>query len=312
MDLRQLQMFKTVAELGGFTKAGTRLFVSHSAISRQIKLLEEELHSELFVRTGRDVILTEAGRILLAHAEAILKQLEEARQHVLDVAPSLHRVHVGTSTTTLSFFLPPVLKKFRSHYPKLPLLITTGMADVLLEEIRSGVIDIGLISLPFESRGLTAQLLYREEFGLAVGSRHPLAKKRSVRAYELENLPVILYPPGSAFRRVLEKFFREIELTPFVAFELENEEAIEKAVIGGEGISFLSMHRASNDLLRILRVLKHPLYREVALAHRATGGQLPEHLSCFVQLCKDRARLSSRNGVAAIAQKQEAEGPYDS
>ena len=75
MDLRQLQMFKTVAELGGFTKAGAKLFVSHSAISRQIKLLEDELHSPLFARTARQVTLTEAGRVLLPYAEAILNQV---------------------------------------------------------------------------------------------------------------------------------------------------------------------------------------------------------------------------------------------
>ena len=119
MDLRQLQMFKTVAELGGFTKAGTKLFVSHSAISRQIKLLEDELHSPLFLRSGKQVILTEAGRVLLPYAETILSQVADASQSVIDVAQSaLRRVHVGTSTTTLSFFLPRILERFKSCYPK--------------------------------------------------------------------------------------------------------------------------------------------------------------------------------------------------
>lgn len=312
MDLRQLQMFKTVAELGGFTKAGTKLFVSHSAISRQIKLLEDELHSPLFVRTGTQVILTEAGRVLLPYAEAILNQVADASQRVLDVSQSPpRRVHLGTSTTTLSFFLPPILAKFRSCYPKLPLLITTGLADTILGEIRGGTIDIGLVALPFEVRGLTVQPLYREEFVVAVGSRHPLAKKRSVRPRELENLPLILYPSGSGFRRALDNFFREVGLSPVVRLEVENEEAMENAAIDGVGIAFLSKHRASRDKLHILRVLEHPLYREVAFVHQTRGGRLPEHLSRFLQLCMDRVRSSSRAFIPPVGQDQEAAVPRD-
>src|SRR5689334_5063049 len=120
MDLRQLQMFKTVAELGGFTKAGTKLFVAHSAISRQIKFVEDELQSPLFARTSKQVTLTKAGRVLLPYAEAILKQVADASRRVLDLSQSpLRRLHIGTSTTTLSFFLPTILEKFRSCYPKL-------------------------------------------------------------------------------------------------------------------------------------------------------------------------------------------------
>lgn len=219
MDLRQLLMFKAVAELGGFTKAGTKLFVSHSAISRQIKLLEDELQSPLFVRKGKSGPLTEAGRVLLPYAEAILNQVANARHHVLDLAQSaLPCVHISTSTTTLSLFLPPVLEKFRCCYPKLRLSITTGLANTILEQIRSGAIDIGLIALPFEMRGLAVRPLYREEFIVAVGNRHPLTKKRSVRPRELENLPLILYPRGSGFRRALDNFFYELGLFPTVRY----------------------------------------------------------------------------------------------
>jgi len=295
MDLRQLQMFKTVAELGSFTKAGTKLFVSHSAISRQIKLLEDELHSPLFARTAKQVTLTKAGRVLLPYAEAILNQVADASQRVMDISQSpLRRLHIGTSTTTLSFFLPPILEKFRSCYSKLPLLITTGLADAILEEIRAGTIDVGLVALPFEVGGLTVQPLYREEFVIAVRNGHPLTKKRSVRPQELEKLPLILYSKGSAFRRALDNFFLKAGLSPEVHLELENEEAMEKAVIDGVGVSFLSRHRASRANLHFLRVTGHRLHRDVAFVYQSRAGHLPEHLSRFHQLCKERVRSSPR------------------
>jgi DNA-binding transcriptional LysR family regulator len=310
MDLRQLQMFKSVAELGGFTRAGTKLFVSHSAISRQIKLLEDELHSPLFARTARQVTLTEAGRVLLPYAEAILNQVADASQRVLDVSQSpLRRVHIGTSTTTLSFFLPPILEKFRTCYPKLSLLITTGLTDAILEEIRAGTIDIGLVALPFEPRGLIVHPLYREEFVIAVRNGHPLAKKKSVRPGELESLPLILYSKGSAFRRALDNFFLEAGLSPEVHLELENEEAMEKAVIDGVGISFLSKHRVSRTKLHFLRVLGHPLHRDVAFVYQSRTGHLPEHLSRFYQLCTERVRSSRRAFIPPVAQGQEVRVP---
>jgi LysR family transcriptional regulator, low CO2-responsive transcriptional regulator len=309
MDLRQLQMFKTVADLGGFTKAGTKLFVSHSAISRQIKLLEDELHCPLFVRRGKQVTVTEAGRVLLPYAEAILNQVADASQRVLEISQSPPwRVHIGTSTTTLSFFLPRILEKFRNGYPKLALLITTGLADTIVEEIRAGAIDIGLVALPVEGRGLIVQPLYREEFVVAVGNQHPLAKKRSVHPRELQNSPMILWPRGSGFRRALDNYFNEVGLSPMVRLELENEEAIESAVCEGVGISFLSRSRASRHKVHFLRVSGHPLYRDVAIVQQSRPGKLPEHVSRFLQLCADHVKSSSPMFIAppVRAKKEES------
>jgi DNA-binding transcriptional LysR family regulator len=294
MDIRQLQMFKTVAELGGFTKAGAKLFLSHSAISRQIKLLEDELHSSLLVRKGKQVTMTDAGRVLYPYAEAILSQMADATRRVLEVSqsPASH-MHIGTSTTTLSLFLPPVLERFRSAYPKLTLLVTTGLADAIAEEIRQGTIDVGLVALPIEGRGLSIQPLYQEEFVVAVFNRHPFSKKRTVQPGDLQNLPMILWPAGSGFRRLLEIFFSEIGLSPTVRLELENEEAIESAVCDGLGISFLSKLRAARHHIHHLRISGHPLYRQVGIVRKPNNlGKVPEHLRHFLQLCSDHVKSS--------------------
>ncbi len=306
MDLRQLQMFKTVAELGGFTKAGIKLFVSHSAISRQIKLLEDELHSPLLVRNRKQVTMTEAGRVLFPLAEAILNQVGDAAQRVLEISQSPSwRIHIGTSTTTLSSFLPPVLEKLRHDYPRLALLITTGLADAIVEEVRAGTIDVGLVALPIEERGLTVQPLYREEFIVAVGNRHPLAKKRTVHVRELQNSPMILWPRGSGFRRAMDNFFREAGLSPLVRLELENEEAIESAVCEGVGIAFLSKLRASRHKVHYLRISGHPLYRDVGIVHQRRSSKLPEYSNHFLQLCVDHAKSSSPVFVPPVRKSQE-------
>lgn len=306
MDIRQLQMFKAVVELGGFTKAGTKLFVSHSAISRQIKLLEDELHSPLLVRRGKHVSMTDAGRALLPCAEAILNQVADAAQRVSEASQSPgHRIHIGTSTTTLSSFLPPVIEKFSGVYPKAKILITTGLADAIVEEIRAGTIDVGLVALPVEGRGLIVSSLYREEFVLVVGRRHPLAKRRSVCLHELRNAPMILFPSGSGFRRYLDNFFRDVGLSPTVRLELENEEAIEGALCGGLGISFLSRLRASRHRVHFLRISGRRLYREVGIVHQTRARELPHHLSHFLRICEDQVKSPHPYFLPPVPTEQE-------
>src|SRR5689334_8511631 len=127
MDVRQLQMFKAVAEFKGFTNAASKLYVSHSAISRQIRLLEDELRVALFARKGRQVSITDAGKALLTYADHILLQIAEAKRVVSAAAEGQQgQLHIGTATNILEFFLLPVLENFRRTYPKVSVLTTTG------------------------------------------------------------------------------------------------------------------------------------------------------------------------------------------
>lgn len=178
-----------------------------------------------------------------------------------------------------------------------------------MEEIRGGTIDIGLVALPVEGRGLVVQPLYREEFLIVVNNRHPFAKKRAVQPRELQNFPMILYPRGSGFRRALDHFFSKIGLSPIVRLELENEEAIESAVCGGVGIAFLSKLRASRHKLHHLRILGHPLCREVGIVCKTTLEKLPEPHDQFLQLCRDRVASSHPIFLAPLEEPKGEESP---
>src|SRR5215469_4828770 len=121
MDLRQLEMFRAVAELERLTRAGEKLHVSHSAISRQIKILEDELRSQLFIRGTKSVSLTDAGKSLLGFVGPIFEQLHRATESVSQVSQNIvGRLNFGTGTTMLNFFFPPILDKFKRRYPKIP------------------------------------------------------------------------------------------------------------------------------------------------------------------------------------------------
>ena len=299
MDIRQLQMFKAVAEFGGFTNAAARLYVSHSAISRQIKLLEDELQAMLFVRKGRHVYLTEAGKALVSYADCIFQQITEAKQAVSAATQEQQgQLHIGTATNILKFFLLPVLESFRKSFPKVSVLTTTGNADRIIEEIRSGAINVGVVSIPVGAHGLTLSPLYQEEFVVVVPSRSALGRRtsRSLKIEELQGIPMITYPQGSAVRRILDSLFAQRGITPNIRLELENEEAVEEAVADNLGISFLSQRRAQNaERVRSLRLSGHRICRDVAMVRAALAGNGPKYAAEFERLCRKHLKSFARD-----------------
>jgi DNA-binding transcriptional LysR family regulator len=305
MDLRDLTVFKTVAELKSFTRAGEKLYVSHSAISRQIKLLEEELRCPLFIRGRKRVTLTEAGTVLLGCTgpifELFAKAVDSVSQASMNTASTLS---VGTGTNMLHFFLPPVLDRFRKRHPSTPVLIKTGYTVHIIEDLRQGNLDVGIVSLPLpiEGRDLSVKPLYREELVAVVGPHHPFANRKLIRAEELKNSPIIILPKGSSTRLILDTFFRERDISPIVQLELENEDAAEKALKAGLAIAFLAEWRARKERLNFVRIVGHEIFREIGLV-RVQSKVPREHVTYFASLCSEQAThlVSSQNRLARPA-----------
>lgn len=288
MDLRQLEMFTVVAQTGGFTRASENLHVSHSAISRQIKLLEEEIGGPLFTRGNKKVCLTAGGRALLPYADAIFAQLAEASQRVSEIARGpAKRLSIGTGTTMINTFLPSVLQEFKATHPTVEVCIKTAHTSTVLEDIRGGDIDIGIVSLPVDGRGVTVDRLYREEIVIGARSARAIARKKSIPAKELSKLPLVIYSRRSSTRIVLDNFFREIGVKPLISMEVENDEAAERAIARG-GLCFLPADRAKQDKIHVLRVDGHEIYRDVAVVSRPV---LSGVAADFAKVCRNHARI---------------------
>jgi LysR family transcriptional regulator, nitrogen assimilation regulatory protein len=146
MDLKQLEYFVRVAELGSFTRASQLLKVAQPALSRQVRALEVELRQNLFARNGRGVTLTEAGRLLLGHGRGILQQVQRARQELdeqrgvaagalsIGLPPSLSRTHTA-----------PLVEAFRARFPKATLTVVEGLSNYMLEWLQQGRIDCAVV-----------------------------------------------------------------------------------------------------------------------------------------------------------------------
>ena len=129
MDLKQLDYFVRVAELGGFTRAAAALGIAQPALSRQVRLLEVELRQNLLARDGRGAVPTEAGRLLLAHARGILHQVERAREELGRVRGALAgRVAIGLPTSLARLLTVPLTRAFRRQMPDATLSISEGLS----------------------------------------------------------------------------------------------------------------------------------------------------------------------------------------
>jgi DNA-binding transcriptional LysR family regulator len=271
MDFRQLEMFVAVAENLSFTQAGEHLRVAQSAISRKIKLLEDELGEPLFKRVSRRVYLTPAGEVMLRYARRIFQDLRNAQLEVSELS-SMNRgvVRIGSGMTACMYLLPPVLEKFRARFPHIDTQVTTGSSEAMLGLIRGHQIDLGVLTLPVPAADLRVIPFTTEKMVVVTSPRHPaLARRRLLKARELAEHPVILFSRGTATRRLLEDFFARAGIHPRVAMESESVATIKPLVQIDLGISILPQRAVAADTARkelhALTISDYELTREIGL-----------------------------------------------
>jgi DNA-binding transcriptional LysR family regulator len=267
MDVRQLEMFRAVAEEGAFIRAAERMHVSQSAISRQLQLLEQELGTMLLRRTGRGVTLTPHGEVLLTTANRINREIQDALSQISDTL-ALQRglLSLGGGMTVSLYILPKLLKRFRTLYKNVDLRITTGEADVLLRLLRTGQVDLALLTLPIVADDLEVRPVLKEEMVVVTSGNHPLTRRRTIESQSLRRYPFVLFESGSNTRKVLDEFFLEEQIPVNVVMQTENVEIIKAMVASGLGVTILPYSAIAGELrtgrFAWARVRARRLYRE--------------------------------------------------
>lgn len=303
MELRQLQLLHTVIESGGFAPAGKALHLSHSAIHRQIRILEKELECCLLTRRGRTVQATEAGRLLADLIVGIQQQISDAERKVREMN-QLRGGHlrIGTVSSILVSFLPAVLQRFCGEFRGVRVQLITGMTDDLIEDVSRGKLDLAVVfnspGMPTPMPNLRFDALYCEEFDWAVGRKHPLAKMERVELAALAAYPFITGPPRSHVRRACERLFASQGLSPTVITELENDEAFDKLIEVSMGFTLRSRHRRANQKIRCFSVPNAVVQVEVGTAAPHVD-RVSRAATEFLRACRQAAAAAryARNGA---------------
>ena len=267
MDLRQLEVIRAIAETGSFTAAGEKLRVSQSAVSRQVLLLEQELGEELFHRIGRRVRITPAGDALLQLSNRVFQDVQDTLAEISDRQESLKgRLRLVGGMTVCLYVFPALLADLRRVHPQLELKLIGGSGDKALAELRAGLADLGLLTLPVAAPDLVSVPVVQEELMLVTEPRHPLARKRRIATTDLDRQPFILFEGGSNTRRVLDEFFVREHIEPRIVMETENVEIIKAMIRTGLGIGIVPYQAVAEDVaarqLFCSRIAGHVLFRE--------------------------------------------------
>ena len=294
MDLKQLEYFVRVAELGSFTRAAQVLGVAQPALSRQVRLLEVELRQNLLVRNGRGAIPTEAGQVLLEHGRGILHQLDRAREELARVRSGLAgRVAVGLPPSVARMLTVPLTRAFRQQLPDAQLSISEGLSSAMLENLRSGRLDIAVLYNPGLPSGVELHPLTEEELQL-VQPRPPGLQEDPppppVTLAEVAQLPLVIPTRPNAFRTHLESAMAEQGCTPRIALEIDGVSAILDLVADGAGCAILPRNAVMRSIrpsayrlrsigpptLRIALAMAVSAQRPITLTQQATLGLLRE------------------------------------
>ncbi len=270
MDLKQLEYFVRVAELGSFTRAATALGVAQPALSRQVRLLEVELRQNLLVRNGRGATPTDAGKLLLAHGRGILHQVERAREELGRVRGALAgRVAIGLPTSVAKVMTVPLTREFRQRLPDASLSISEGLSASMLEGLLTGRLDLAVLYNATPSPDIELTPLVEEDLYLMQPPGTP-APPDGVTLRELSALPLVIPSRPNAIRMLVETELANIGCRPHIALEIDGVSAILDLVADGAGNAVLSRNAARTsahaDTLVLSRVHSPRLRTRLSVA----------------------------------------------
>jgi len=240
MEIRQLRTFQTVAQMLSFNRAAERLHYAQSSISAQIHALEEELDVKLFDRLGRRISLTEAGERLLQYAEKILDLADETLAEVVRSKEPEGSLTIRVPESFCVHRLPPVVKQFRSRFPKVSLSFITCAVENLQKDLRKGITDLAfLLTESIQAADLEAEVLGFERIMLVASSGHPLAAKPEIQTRDLEGETILLSKVDCSYRRSFEQILDQGNIRTGATLEFNSVEAIKQCVTEGIGITIL-------------------------------------------------------------------------
>jgi DNA-binding transcriptional LysR family regulator len=292
MEIRQLKAFLVIAETQTFTAGARRLNITQAAISMQIRQLEDELGIQLFTRTPRRVIITEAGQALLGRARKILNEHDGAICEVAEIAGGeFGRLRVGTASGTFATNqLPSIILTLQKNRPNIDITVHSGTSHELVDRIMHGEVDIAFVSLPVENLNITTETLFTDELVAIAHPDHPLANERQINPYALANENLILGEQGGNTRRLIDECFASVNVRPNIVMELARQEAINEMVAKNLGVGLAGAKSVAKSVAQgklITWAIKGASIKwELGLA-RLRGGHFSPIARDFVKLCKE-------------------------
>ena len=290
MDIEQIKIFCDLAETRSFSKAASRNLISQSAVSQQIKNLEQQLKLQLIDRTCRPLALTQAGEIFFEGCRELYRQYEELRNKLVNFAYEI----TGSITLTgipsvVLYLLQPYVRYYLQQHPNVRLYIEPMRANQAIEQVLTDRADFAMLAINKGDRRFEITPFYNEKLLLVMHPGHPFAKKKKVPIKSLQLQPVILFERDQFTRKLIDDIFRRYGVIIKPVMELDNIETMKRGIEAKVGLSILPEPSIQQELsmgtLTARPFVEENFLRPVSIVHRK-GKIFSEPVKRFIGLLK--------------------------
>jgi DNA-binding transcriptional LysR family regulator len=293
VDFDQLTTFLEVVKQGNFSRAGEKVYRSQSAVSAQIRQLEQEYGTKLLDRSAKRVALTPAGKVLFEYANRLLALRGESLRAVADQLQAPRGVlAIGANEATCLYVLPETFSEYRRRYSDVRISIYRNFSHKILDRLQEGLIDVGIVTMPVKAPRLVVKRIFRDRLMLMTGPDHPLANMDSASVESMVGYPIIL-PKAGHTRKTMDKLLRPYQGQTRIAMELPSIAMIKAFVASGMGVSLISESFARQESragdLRLIALSDANLSRELALVYHQ-DRTLPRSAVAFIEMVRNGVR----------------------
>ena len=237
MELRHLRYFLAVADVRSFTRAAEKLHVTQPTLSHQVKQLERMIGTVLLERGGKEVELTAAGKLFKPYCERILKEIDASALAVSELEGLMRgTLRMAVFHSFSHSMLPPIMSEFALRYPGVHVTARLVPRIDMERDLINADLDMAVAYVAGDNEQIVAERLFDEELVLVVGSKHPLAGRKSMPMRELAKLPLVLLTPEFGARQFVDRFFADNNLRAHVVLEMNAIEPI-LATIRNSGLA---------------------------------------------------------------------------
>jgi len=291
MQIESLRVFRDLVESHSFSKAAQMNNITQSAVSQQIRAMEERFHIPLIERSSKRFALTREGELLyqtskdiIVHFDTLQHQFNEMRNIVSG------NIRIATVYSIGLHELPPYMKSFLKEFPNVNVHVEYRRSNQVYDEVQSGTCDLGLVAFPSQKKNLKVESFKKDRLVVICSPSHPLAAQAEVDIEQLESSKFIGFEPDIPTRRAVDKMFRENGIEPKPVMEFDNIETVKRAVEIDAGISIVPRatvaQEAKGGSLKILEFTGKPFHRPLGIIYKS-GRVLSPALKRFLKTLKE-------------------------
>lgn len=298
MQIESFRVFRDLVESQSFSKAAQMNHITQSAVSQQIRSIEERFHVPLIERSSKRFALTREGDLLyetsknvITHYDSLQHQLNEMRNIISGT------IRVSTVYSIGLHELPPYLKKFLKEFPNVNVHVEYRRSTQVYEEVQSGTSDLGLVAFPSPRKSLKVDAFKKDRLVVICSPSHALAKKSEIDVNELVSYKYIAFEPDIPTRRAVDKMFRDVGTEPVPCMEFDNVETVKRAVEIDAGISIVPRATIEQEVkagsLTALEFKGKPFHRPLGIIYKS-GRVLSPSMKRFLKTLKEPLNSSTQ------------------